>query len=142
MAWLTPLAAADRGGAAALELGLLQLSLGRRADAEAVAAGRHRAGVARRRRAMGRAARAAHALGRLQQANDLFRDAAAMAGDDPELQTAWGDLLTRSTRTPTRSARTGQPSKPTARMRLRMSASAGRWSTRIRPWRSHSPSAR
>ena len=30
----------------------------------------------------------------MQQANDLFRDAAAMAGDDAELQTAWGDLLT------------------------------------------------
>jgi cellulose synthase operon protein C len=93
IAWLTRLAATDRGGPAALDLGLLQLSLGRRAEA-----GRALQAVVQRASpddadATGRAARAAHALGRPQQANDLFRDAAAMAGDDPELQTAWGDLL-------------------------------------------------
>ena len=93
LARLTPLAAADRGGAAALELGLLQRALGRRGEAEAVleaVIGRASSGDGV---AAGRAARAAHALGRVQQANDLFRDAAALVGDDPELQTAWGDLL-------------------------------------------------
>ena len=93
LARLTPLAAADRGGAAALELGLLQRSLGRRADAEAVLQAVIGRASPADGAATGRAARAAHALGRVQQANDLFRDAAAMVGDDPELQTAWGDLL-------------------------------------------------
>jgi tetratricopeptide (TPR) repeat protein len=93
IAWLTDLAAADRGGAAALDLGLLQRSLGRRADAERALQAVVQRASPDDADAMGRAARAAHALGRAQQANDLFRDAAAMAGDDPELQTAWGDLL-------------------------------------------------
>jgi cellulose synthase operon protein C len=93
IAWLTRLAAADRGGAAALDLGLLQLSLGRRADAERALQAVVRRASPDDADAIGRAARAAHALGRPQQANDLFRDAAALAGDDPELQTAWGDLL-------------------------------------------------
>ena len=92
--WLTPFATADRGGPAALELGLLQRSLGRSREAERVLQGViQRASATDDGAAAGRAARAAHALGRVQQANDLFRDAAAMAGDDSELQTAWGDLL-------------------------------------------------
>jgi tetratricopeptide (TPR) repeat protein len=94
IAWLTPLAAEDRGGAAALDLGLLlQRSLGRRAEAERVLKGVIQRASSGGEGAPGRAARAAHALGRVQQANDLFRDAAAMDGDDSELQTAWGDLL-------------------------------------------------
>ena len=93
LARLRPLAAADCGGPGALELGLLQRSLGRRAEAEPVLEAVIRRASRADGAATGRAARAAHALGRVQQANDLFRDAAAMVGDDPELQTAWGDLL-------------------------------------------------
>ena len=93
LARLRPLAAADRGGPGALELGLLERSLGRRAEAEPVLEAVIRRASRADGAATGRAARAAHALGRVQQANDLFRDAAAMVGDDPELQTAWGDLL-------------------------------------------------
>ena len=70
IAWLTRLAAADRGGAAALDLGLLQLSLGRRADAERALQAVVQRASPDDADAMGRAARAAHALGRPQQAND------------------------------------------------------------------------
>jgi tetratricopeptide (TPR) repeat protein len=91
--WLKPLAASDRGGPAALDLGLLQLSLGRRAEAEPLLQAVVQRASTDADGAKGRGARAAHALGRVQLANDLFRDAAAMAGDDAELQTAWGDLL-------------------------------------------------
>jgi cellulose synthase operon protein C len=93
VAGLAPLATADRGGPAALELGLLQRSLGRRAEGELVLEAVIRRASPNDGAATGRAARAAQALGRVRQANDLFRDAAAMVGDDPELQTAWGDLL-------------------------------------------------
>jgi hypothetical protein len=43
--------------------------------------------------ALVRAGRAARALGRVEDANDLFRTAAAIAGDDADLQVAWGELL-------------------------------------------------
>jgi len=94
--WLTPVATTDRGGPAALELGLLLRSLGRRPEAERLLQAVIQRASSTNESAIGRAARAARAaqaLGRVQQANDLFRDAAAMAGNDPELQTAWGDLL-------------------------------------------------
>ena len=42
---------------------------------------------------LGRAARAAYRLGRYEQANTLFRDAAALIGDDAALQIAWGELF-------------------------------------------------
>ncbi len=42
---------------------------------------------------IGRAARAAYRLGRYEQANTLFQDAAALIGDDPVLQIAWGELF-------------------------------------------------
>ena len=40
-----------------------------------------------------RAARALRALGRFQEANSAYRDAAMAAGANPEIQTAWGDLF-------------------------------------------------
>ena len=137
-----PFATADRGGPAALELGLLQRSLGRRAEAERVLQGVIQRASAADEGGRGRAARAAHALGRVQQANDLFRDAAAMAGDDSELQTAWGDLLSekhqhadasRSYRAAIQADRGYAP---------RTSASDGRWPNRTRPSRVSSRSAR
>ena len=91
---LTPAASADPGGDAALELGSLQLSLGRAADAEKLLT----TVLARNVRVqdppnLARAASAARWLGHFQQANDLFRDAVVLQTDDAAVQTAWGDLL-------------------------------------------------
>jgi tetratricopeptide (TPR) repeat protein len=89
-------AAATRhpGSEAAFELGRLQLTLGRQAEGrrslEAVLIAGSRGDMGE---VIGRAARAAQLLGRYEQANSLFRDATALAGDNPELQTAWGDLF-------------------------------------------------
>ena len=76
---LTPAASADPGGDAALELGSLQLSLGRAADAEKLLT----TVLARNVRVqdppnLARAASAARWLGHFQQANDLFRDAVVL----------------------------------------------------------------
>lgn len=81
-------------GEAAFELGSLLQLLGHAADGRrslegVVASGMH-SDVGE---VIGRAARAAQLLGRYEQANTLFRDATALAGDDPELQVAWGDLF-------------------------------------------------
>lgn len=81
-------------GDAQLELGQLYLLRGRGAEAASVlepliaAATRLDDGEA-----LGRAARAAASLGRHERANTLFRDAAALIGDDPALQLAWGELF-------------------------------------------------
>jgi tetratricopeptide (TPR) repeat protein len=81
-------------GDAQLELGQLHLLRGRAAEARRLlepllaAAARSDDGAV-----LGRAARAAYALGRHEQANTLFRDAAALIGDDPALQVAWGELF-------------------------------------------------
>lgn len=81
-------------GDAALELGLLQVTLGRRADAERTLEPLDVAAMgARDPQMLGRAARASHALGRFQDANAYFRRAVAMAPDDPALNTAWGQLF-------------------------------------------------
>ena len=74
---------------AALELGRLHLTLGRTAEGRralepVIAAGLH----SDLGEVIGRAARAAQLLGRYEQANNLFRDAAALIGDDAELQIA------------------------------------------------------
>ena len=90
---LTPLASAERGGDAALELALLLDYLGRSEDSkrwlEAVLAG-VRPGQAP---SLLRAARAAAVLGEFRRANDLFREAAAIAPNDPAINAAWGDLF-------------------------------------------------
>lgn len=89
-----PIAQRDPSGEAAFELGRLQLLRGRTAEATRVlerviaAANRSDAGET-----IGRAARAAQLLARYEQANTLFRDAAALMGDDPQLQVAWGELF-------------------------------------------------
>jgi tetratricopeptide (TPR) repeat protein len=91
---LTPAAAANPAGDAALELGLLQLSLGRRSEG---------------RRAMqlllmaevrsatapdyARAGRAARALGQFNEANGFFREAVTLSPNDPQLETHWGELF-------------------------------------------------
>ena len=91
---LAPVAAEHPVSAAGLELALLQRYLGRRDEASA----RLRTLVDRLQRSpaavdLYRAARAARALGRYQQANALLRNAAALAPDDPAIHTLWGDLF-------------------------------------------------
>lgn len=91
---LEPAATQAPLSAAALELGLLHLELGR-----TEAAGRlllplfRQASTASSPEALARAGRAAHALGRAQDANALFRSASAVAGGDPAIDTAWGNLF-------------------------------------------------
>ncbi len=81
-------------GDAALELGLLLQQVGRKADARrvltpvAASGNRARAGSD-----LARAARAAQALGRWQDANSLYADAATAAPDDPAIHSAWGELF-------------------------------------------------
>ena len=81
-------------GDAQLELGQLQLLRGRTAEArrllEPVVAAAARSDDGE---VLGRAARAAYRLGRYEQANTLFRDAAALIGDDAALQITWGELF-------------------------------------------------
>ncbi len=98
-ALLTPVASAQPDSDAALELGLLELYLGRRAD-----------GIRRLRLLTGRLAprtardyfrlaRAASALAGFQdaqafkEANSFFRDANKLAPDDPDINAAWGELF-------------------------------------------------
>src|SRR5262245_6803139 len=94
MAAFQPVAQRDADGEAAFELGRLQLIRGRTAEAarvlERVISAGSRSDVGE---TIGRAARAAQLLARYEQANTLFRDAAALVGDDPQLQVAWGELF-------------------------------------------------
>lgn len=90
---LTPVANAQPGSDAALELGLLQMYLGRRNDGVRVL----RQVVAR---AEGKAAmdfvrlgRAARALGAVQDANDFFRQADRLQPNDPIINSEWGELF-------------------------------------------------
>ncbi len=94
---LAPLETATRaapGGEAQLALGELHLLLGRTREAAAqleplVAA----APASGSGELLGLGARAAWRLGRYEEANALFRDAAAFIGDDADLQLAWGELF-------------------------------------------------
>lgn len=92
-ALLAPAAAASPGGDAALELGLLEIYLGRRTEAARrldrltdVSAASTTADFIR----MGRAARA---LGQFQDANGYFRNANTISPDDVETNIAWGELF-------------------------------------------------
>jgi cellulose synthase operon protein C len=90
---LTATATAAPTSEAALELGLLQLQLGRRDDAtrtlQRLLTGLAPQSVAEYLR-LGLAARA---LGDFQDANDYFRQANRLAPDDPLVNTAWGELF-------------------------------------------------
>lgn len=91
---LQPFAAANPAGDAALETGLLHQLVGRRNEArrtlQVVMLGQQRSPTARDYL---RAARAARALGRFDDANAFFRDADGMAPNDPVINTEWGDLF-------------------------------------------------
>jgi tetratricopeptide (TPR) repeat protein len=105
---------------AALELGRLHLTLGRATEGRrtlepVIAAGLH----SDLGEVIGRAARAAQLLGRYEQANNLFRDAAALIGDDADLQIAWGQLFLEKQNKPEavrsfRAALTGDRRNPAA----------------------------
>ena len=86
-------AASAPGSDAALELGLLQTRLGRRADAARTLQGVLTRSPENTPRDLMRLGLAARALGRFQDANGYFRDASAQAPDDPMVNTAWGELF-------------------------------------------------
>jgi len=88
---LAPFAPRDED--AALDLGLLRSRQGRAADARPLLTRLLERADPADARTLYRAARAAHALGQVERANDFFRAAAALDGHDAELQTAWGELL-------------------------------------------------
>ncbi|MFA5907161.1 MAG: tetratricopeptide repeat protein [Vicinamibacterales bacterium] len=91
---LQPFAAANPAGDAALEAGLLQQLMGRRVEArrslQLVMMGDQRTPTARDHV---RAARAARALGRFDDANAFFRDADGLTPNDAAINTEWGDLF-------------------------------------------------
>jgi len=91
---LEPAASRAPAGSAALELGLLHLRLGRsEAAAPLLTAVLRQAAAASSHDALARAARAAQALGRAQDANSFFRIASAASERDPAINTAWGELF-------------------------------------------------
>ena len=91
---LQPFAAAAPSGEAALELGLLQMYVGKRAEGRRsltqVMAAESATPTAREYL---RAARASRALMRIEDAQSYFRDAIALAPTDPRINTEWGELF-------------------------------------------------
>jgi tetratricopeptide (TPR) repeat protein len=91
---LASLASRDPRGAAALELGLLQMMLGRREEARATLQ-RVVDGLSGNPTAsdLTRVGRAASRLGLFREANSYFRQAAALAPEDASVNIAWGELF-------------------------------------------------
>lgn len=90
---LTPAAAAAPTSDAALELGLLQLYLGRRADGTRALTRLVNTAQPRGAADLLRVAQAARALGRFQDANTFFRDADRAQPKDAVINTAWGEMF-------------------------------------------------
>jgi tetratricopeptide (TPR) repeat protein len=90
---LAPVAAEHPASEAALELGLLQLRLGRREAAAKTLEGVVTRGEPETTADYVRAAVAARALGLFEEANASFREAAALSPDDVAMNTAWGELF-------------------------------------------------
>ena len=91
---LQPFAAAAPGGEAALELGLLQMYVGKRAEGRrslTQVLGADSANPSARE--FLRAARASRAMMRIEDAQSYFRDAIALAPTDPRINTEWGELF-------------------------------------------------
>jgi tetratricopeptide (TPR) repeat protein len=93
-ALLQPRAAATPSSDAALELGLLQMYLGRRIEGRrtlqtVMTSESPRASA----RELARMARAARALGRVEDSRELFREAEAALPNDAPINTAWGELF-------------------------------------------------
>ncbi|MGH9385049.1 MAG: tetratricopeptide repeat protein [Vicinamibacterales bacterium] len=91
---LQPIASQNPTSDAALERGLLQLYIGQRTEGrrslQLILLGDTRSA---RARDYLRAARAARALGRYEDANDLFREADRAAPNDAVVNSEWGDLF-------------------------------------------------
>lgn len=91
---LTRSAKADITGEGALELGLLLQRLSRKGEAERYLKPIYNSASASAfPLELVRAARAGAALGNFRQANSYLRAAAGPGGDDPAVQTAWGNLF-------------------------------------------------
>ncbi len=91
---LQPFAAANSGGEAALELGLLQLGTGKRTEGRRALTLILMADLRNpSARDYLRAARAARALHQVDDAQSFFRDAIALAPTDPRVNTEWGLLF-------------------------------------------------
>jgi cellulose synthase operon protein C len=90
---LRPVASRAPTSGAALELGLLEHMLRRTDAAGLLGKLASLAGDSNDPGELTRAGRALRALGRFQAANAAFRDAAALAPKDPEINTEWGELF-------------------------------------------------
>jgi len=91
---LQPFASASPGGEAALELGLLQLYVGRRTEGRRTLTLMLSADSANpSARELLRGARAMRALNNIDDAQSYFRDAIALAPTDPRINTEWGELF-------------------------------------------------
>jgi tetratricopeptide (TPR) repeat protein len=91
---LQPFATASSGGEAALELGLLQLYVGKRTEGRRVLQLVMRAESANpTAREYLRAARASRALHLIDDADSFFKDANALAPGDARLNSEWGDMF-------------------------------------------------
>ena len=86
-------AASAPGSDAALELGILQMTLGRRNEATRTLQGVLSRGSQNSVQDLTRLGLAARTLDRFQEANGYFRAASAMAPDDPVVNAAWGELF-------------------------------------------------
>jgi tetratricopeptide (TPR) repeat protein len=85
--------AASSPGDAALELGRLQLYLGRRPEGTRTLQAVLTRGADDTPAALMRLAVAARSLERIQDANGFFRRASGLAPNDPVINTAWGELF-------------------------------------------------
>jgi cellulose synthase operon protein C len=91
---LQPFATANNNGEAALELGLLQLSIGKRTEGRrAVQLTLAMTAANPTARDYLRAARASRALNRIDDAQSFFRDAIQLAPTDVRVNTEWGELF-------------------------------------------------
>jgi tetratricopeptide (TPR) repeat protein len=89
---LTPLAASSPGSDAALELGLLQLYLGRQDGRRTLQGVLNRSDDDDADDLL-RLAQASRALGEFRQANDYFRGASRRSPGNAAVETGWGDLF-------------------------------------------------
>ena len=91
---LHPFAAANPGGDAAVELGLVQLYVGKRPEGRRTLMSVLGADVPKpSARDYLRAARAARAMNRVDDAQSYFKDAIALVPSDARVNTEWGDLF-------------------------------------------------
>ena len=90
---LRPAAERQPASDAALELGLLLTMLGRADASPFLARVAGQADTASRATDLARSARALRALGRFNESNAAYRDAATAAPQDPAIQTGWGEMF-------------------------------------------------